>query len=116
MSELRTEAGRCRDLAVRKNQKVAEKEREARRMREEAVRVGNHADKLKRDRARSLQQIESKLVFVLTDHFSITTSSLGKQLHIHGCKHDISESSQTFSVSAIARCWSSSIPPRVSIV
>ena len=103
MSELRTEAGRCRDLAVRKNQKVAEKEREARRMREEAVRVGNHADKLKRDRARSLQQIESKLVFVLTDHFSIT-SSLGKQLHIHGCKHDISESSQTFSVSAIARC------------
>ena len=40
---------------------VAEKEREARRMHEEAVRVGRHADKLKRDRARSLQEIESKL-------------------------------------------------------
>ena len=47
---------------------MAEKEREARRMREEAVRVGNHADKLKRDRARSLQEIESKtrLVIFLT--------------------------------------------------
>ena len=30
-------------------------------MHEEAVRVGRHADKLKRDRARSLQEIESKL-------------------------------------------------------
>ena len=45
---------------------VAEKEREARRMREEAVRVGNHADKLKRDRARSLQEIESKLRLVIS--------------------------------------------------
>ena len=44
---------------------MAEKEREARRMHEEAVRVGNHADKLKRDRARSLQEIESKLRFVI---------------------------------------------------
>ena len=84
VSELRTEAGRCRDLARRKNRKVtlldcsgrnwdltapnsqvAEKEREARRMREEAVRVGNHADKLKRDRARNLQEIDSKLRLVI---------------------------------------------------
>ena len=59
--DLRTEAVHCRDLSRVKNQKVAEKERESRRMHEEAVRVGKHADKLKRHRANSLQEIESKL-------------------------------------------------------
>ena len=44
---------------------MAEKEREARKMREEEMRVRNHADKLKRDRARSLQEIESKLRFII---------------------------------------------------
>ena len=44
---------------------MAEKEREARRMREEAMRVRNHADKLKRDRARSLQEIDSKFRFII---------------------------------------------------
>ena len=40
---------------------MAEKERESRRMHEEAVRVGNHADKLKMIRARNLQKIEKKI-------------------------------------------------------
>lgn len=71
---------------------MAEKERESRRMHEEAVRVGNHADKLKRDRARSLQKIESKLRFLICFNFSSKNSFLGKQVHIRGCIFDIRES------------------------
>ena len=49
---------------------MAEKERESRQMHEEAVRVGNHTDKLKMIRARNLQKIEKK------------------QVHIRGCSFD----------------------------
>ena len=59
-TELRNEAARCRELAERKRLKVLEKERESQRMHQEAVRVEHHADKLKRDRARSLEVIASK--------------------------------------------------------
>ena len=48
---------------------MAEKEREARRMQEEALRVGKHADRLKRDRASSLQEIESKLRLLSSSNF-----------------------------------------------
>ena len=95
---------------------MAEKEREARRMHEEAVRVGNHADKLKRDRARSLQEIESKLRFVIFLTSSADILFLGKQLHIHGCIHDISTSmsaSSTIEIFQLSQSqqigWTSSI-------
>ena len=64
------------------------------------MRVGNHADKLKRDRARSLQEIESELdIVILTSSEGIFITE--KQLHINGCIYDIRESvGSTFSVSA----------------
>ena len=39
---------------------VGEKERESRRMHGEAVRVENHAEKLRRDRAKTVENISSK--------------------------------------------------------
>ena len=87
-TELRREASRCQELARRKNDKVGEKERESRRMHGEAVRVENHAEQLKRDRARALERISSEEKnFYKTSlkHFNFAE----KQLHIDGCVYDI---------------------------
>ena len=87
-TELRREASRCQELARRKNDKVGEKERESRRMHGEAVRVENHAEQLKRDRARALERISSedkKFYKNSLKHFNLAE----KQLHIDGCVYDI---------------------------
>jgi len=60
---LRAEAGQFREQAQRRNIKVAEEERESLRLQEEARKLENIAEKLMRDRARSLDEIGSKLRF-----------------------------------------------------
>ena len=71
--ELKSEAVRCRNLARKIIQKAAEKERESRQMHGKAIRVSNHADKLKKIRASNLQKIEQKVscVSVIIVHFLI---------------------------------------------